>query len=103
MRLTEVQQKILDGGEGEVITGISDGDEALFRYVKSDKPYTKATIKATGSGTVKVMLDDVVVGTAAVNGECTEIKLDDAGSGLRTLKLAFEKPEDLEIISICIE
>ena len=95
--------RLMPGGEGEVITGISDGDEALFRYVKSDKPYTKATIKATGSGTVKVMLDDVVVGTAAVNGECTEIKLDDAGSGLRTLKLAFEKPEDLEIISICIE
>ena len=95
--------RLMPGGEGEVITGINEGDEALFRYVKSDKPYTKAAIEANGSGTVKVMLDDVIVGTAAVSGACTEIKLDDAGCGLRTLKLAFEKPEDLEIISICIE
>lgn len=45
----------LDNQYGEKLMNISEGDEMIFRYVRSDRPYTKVKIEAYGSGTVEVL------------------------------------------------
>lgn len=41
----------------ERLTQISDGDEAVFRYVKSENGFSGIRIDASGSGTVEVLFD----------------------------------------------
>ena len=94
---------LMPGGDGERMVNISEGDTALFRYVKSDAPYTKAKVKASGCGRVRIMLDDAEVGCAKLEGGAAEIALCDAGSGTRTLKLVFEEADGLEFDSITLE
>ena len=95
--------RLMPGGEGEIITKIGCGDTAVFRYVKSEKPYTRAEIKSTGRGRVRVLLDEVEAGCVEITEEITILRLTDKGSGLRTLKLMFEEAEKFEFGSICIK
>lgn len=45
----------LDDQYGEKLMNISEGDEMIFRYVRSSQPYTKVKMEAHGSGTVEVL------------------------------------------------
>ena len=45
----------LDDQYGEKLMNISEGDEMIFRYVRSGRPYTKVKIEAYGSGAVEVL------------------------------------------------
>ena len=45
----------LDDQYGEKLMNISEGDEMIFRYVRSSRPYTKVKIETLGSGTVEVL------------------------------------------------
>jgi len=94
---------LMPGGDGEKLTGISAGDTAVFRYVKSDAPYKKAVVRGAGSGKVRIMLDDAEIGCTVLENGCCEAALTDTGSGERTLKLVFEDVQDLELYTIVLE
>ena len=91
----------------EVLTNISDGDEAVFRYVKSDSPWTGIRLFYRGSGTITVTMNGHESGkiiadpnpesaVAEKMGELTE----DAGEYEVTLR--FEQADGLEILEIVL-
>ncbi len=100
--LTGIARIDLDGNGSEWITGISDGDTAVFRYVKNKDGWKKAEIKAQGSGRIKILLDEVEAGLAIVkDGESETVALHcNLVQTELELKLVFENPEDLNLISI---
>lgn len=46
----------VDDTYGEKLTHISQGDEAVFRYIKSEDGWTGITLTGAGSGKVKIMM-----------------------------------------------
>ncbi len=89
----------------ERLTAISDGDTAVFRYVKSDAPWTKARVTLSGQGGIEIYL----------NGEKAGAIDASAGSGLRTLETAiacpageyelmlrFVQPKELEMADVTL-
>ena len=79
---------------------ISDGDEAVFRYVKSGSGFAALHLKASGSGTVEVFLDGKSAGAIRITDgqqEKTEIS---AEAGCREAVLKFSETEHLEIRSL---
>ena len=79
---------------------IPDGDEAVFRYVKSGSGFAALHLKASGSGTVEVFLDGKSAGAIRITDgqqEKTEIS---AEAGCREAVLKFSETEHLEIRSL---
>ena len=88
-----------DGEGTERLTEISDGDEAVFRYVKSETGFSEAEIDASGSGTVKILLDGTCVGTIVIENGVQKNRSIAAGPGCFEAALTFSDPERLEIRS----
>ncbi len=89
----------------EVLTEISDGDTALFRYVKSDAPWTKAAITLSGNGRVEICLNGQTAGWADAlegSGVRTVETAISAEAGQAELLLRFHKPEDLKLYSVTL-
>lgn len=87
---------------GEKLTNISDGDTALFRYVKSDRDWTGVQLHCNGRGQVKVWFDDHLAGVVEVSAGCVAAPIS-APAGEYTLRLEFEHCEGLEVCSITLE
>lgn len=87
----------LGGPYTEQLMNIADGDTAVFRYVRSEKPYSKIEIEAAGSGTIEVLLGDKPAGTVAItDGEQTGCDIA-APAGEYELRLRFSDADSLEI------
>ncbi len=94
---------------GEKLTNISDGDEAVFRYVRSGRPWTKIKVQADGSGTIEVIFagkedgQEISAGTVRIaEGRRTdgEIRVPE---GEYELKLRFSQTDKLEICTITLQ
>lgn len=84
----------------EVLTSIEPGDEVVFRYVESKKPFTEIEIEARGSATISVLLNDVKVGSVVIEeGIMTKSELKE-NPGKYELKLVIEEAKKLQIIGV---
>ncbi len=52
----------VDQQYGEKLTHISEGDEAVFRYVKSDLAYKEVEFQASGSGVIEILMKSDICG-----------------------------------------
>lgn len=89
----------------ELLTNISDGDTAVFRYVKSGKPWEKIRITCRGKGKIHVFMNGRAAGSVTADAPegtqvCEGTLSMDAGEYELVLKL--EKPEMLEILSLAL-
>ena len=88
-----------------VLTNISDGDSAVYRYVKSGKPWEKIRITCRGKGKIHVFMNGRSAGSVSAEApEGTEVcegalSMD---AGEYELVLKFEEPELLEILSLAL-
>ena len=62
----------IDQQYGEKSTHITDGDEAVFRYVKGGAAYTEIEIQASGSGVIEILMNGVSAGKYEVILRFTE-------------------------------
>lgn len=87
----------------EMLTGIKDGDEAIYRYVQWESQVNAVSIEATGSGEIKIYLDDnkKILGSLIVNeGRVISSSLKGV-PGKHEIKLQFDKVKHMEIYSLC--
>lgn len=92
-----------DCGGSEKLTNISDGDEAVFRYIKSDKEYCEIQLAASGSGLVEVWMNETLAGSVTVEAgvqQNSEIKME---AGEYELRLVFREADGLEIREITVK
>lgn len=88
---------------GEKLTCISDGDEAVFRYVKSKTKYIGIEICASGTGTIEILMDEKragVIGIAEGKQEDFQINMP---AGEYEMKLKFLKSKDLEVKALTLK
>ena len=81
---------------------ISDGDEAVFRYVESTDPYKEIMIEAQGSGTVEIFMDEDPAGKIRIKDGVQEDTQIDHRQGKYELTLKFMQPEKLEVKKIVL-
>ena len=107
----EVKGRLFIGPDGpdaaECLQNISHKDEAVFRYVRSPKPYFRAEVCAKGAGVIELLMDDRLVGsvscTGSAGGRYQTVSADlNCPPGLYTLTLRFKKPKDLRIWSVTL-
>ena len=93
-------------GFEEKLTSLCDGDEALFRYVKSDAPWKGVELTCAGSGGVSVFLNGEEAGRVTVSGEKGKVQTVGApvtmDAGEYELMLRFEKPEGMELMAVTL-
>lgn len=96
-----------DYGYEEKLTGISSGDESIFRYVKSDAPWTELEIVCCGSGEMTVLMNQKEAGKGEIRGDAKKVKTHifplQAAAGEYELSLRFEKTDDLELLAITLK
>lgn len=96
----------LDDTYGEKLMNISEGDEAVFRYVKSDADWSSIELTCAGSGRVQVLMNGEVCGTVNVLGETGRIRKVlgeiSISAGEYELALKFQQPDDLEIMEVVL-
>lgn len=93
--------RIAPGKDGDdVLTGIFAGDEAVFRYVKSDTGFTDVQVEAAGSGTIQIYFGDFMAGRIRLeDGKQAETYMN-ADSGIYEADLRFTSADGLEIRKI---
>lgn len=92
----------LGGPYTEQLMNISDGDTAVFRYVKSDSPYSRIEIEAAGSGEVEVVLNGESAGTIQISDGKQLVEEIASPAGEYELELRFAGTEALEIRKITL-
>ena len=92
----------LGGPYEELLTQISEGDTAIFRYVKSQTGWSKIALEADGSGEIAVYFGDHLAGTILVeHGVQTTTEIH-APAGEAELKLVFKHTDGLTIQKITL-
>lgn len=92
----------VDSDYGEKLTQISDGDEAVFRYVKKGDSWKGIEITCNGSGEIEVYLNNMSAGTVRVlDGKC-EYGSFFAEAGEYELVLKFKEADGLEILELTL-
>ena len=89
----------------ERLTNIHGGDEAVFRYVKSEKGFHRAELECRGKGCVELFLDDQKVGEASIrdSGKTTISLMNTGNFGTeQELRLRMTESDQLEIISLTL-
>lgn len=86
----------------EKLMNISAGDEAVFRYVKSDVSYKKAEIKANGSGRLEIRLDDKTAGLVEIKEGVQVNDLISMDAGEYEVVLRVLESDGLEILSVAL-
>ena len=85
---------------------ISDGDEAVFRYVKSEEAWKEINVACVGKGNIRIFMDGRLAGSVTADGDRDKISSFSGKiqmpAGQYELALRFEKTEALEIIDIII-
>ena len=110
----EADQQEKEAGYEEKLTKISDGDEAVFRYVGSDIPWSEIDLVYTGSGTIlAVLLENTSVPERKTVTKClcipnneekmnTVVEKIEIPAGEYELKLLFETSKNLEIFEVTL-
>ncbi len=63
------------GYDSEMLINISEGDTAVFCYIKSGQSYTHIDIKANGSGIIEIFMNNIEAGYLEIsNGEVSNKK-----------------------------
>lgn len=96
----------VDADHEEKLMGISKGDTAVFRYVKSGNGFQKIHITVSGGGRVKILLNETCVGTAEISPEkgIHEITAEIVSEpGEFELMLQIEESENLEIFDLTLD
>lgn len=92
-----------EGAPQERLSHILEGDEAVFRYVKSDSGFKKILVRAVGSGKITVLFDPKLIGGAVITeGRQSGGELQAAAGGYE-LTLRFDHTEGVEIESLILE
>lgn len=87
----------------ESLSHICDCDEAVFRYVMSQKEYKKVNVTASGNGKIEIYMNDKYVGTVTiVEGKQTEGKIT-MEAGKYEVRFVFCDVQNLEIYSFILE
>jgi len=89
---------VVDSGY-EALTGIKDGDTAIYRYVEWENPVNEVHIEATGSGEIKIYLDNRKQESGRVlivNGKIVSSSFK-GEPGKHEIKLGFNRADDLVI------
>ncbi|MEH7414590.1 family 43 glycosylhydrolase [Neobacillus drentensis] len=83
----------------EVLTGIQDGDEAVFRYVEWDTQSKEISIEASGSGEIHIYLDYEKQASGSIILEEGQIVASSfqGTPGKHQIKLQFNKIKELQI------
>lgn len=97
----------LDDVYGEKLMNISAGDEAVFRYVKSDADFGSIELTCAGSGKMQVFLSGEACGTVDISGEEGKVQnvraQIQALAGEHELGLHFAESDSLEIMEIVLK
>lgn len=95
-----------DYGYEEKLTNISDGDEAVFRYVKNKAAWKGIEVTCAGSGVISAFLNGERAGEVYVSGESGKVQTVSApiimAAGEYELMLRFEKTEGLEVMDLTL-
>lgn len=93
-------------GCGEKLTHISDGDEAVFRYVKNEKEWTGVELTCVGTGRIIVLMNEQEAGAVVIPDGGIGVTAASGGiqmpAGEYEVTLRFENPKDLEILSFVL-
>lgn len=91
----------LENGE-EVLTGIKDSDEAIYRYVEWEKSVDEINIEADGSGEIKIYLDDEVeaVGSVIINNGNIVSSIFKGIPGIHEVRLKFHNVNNMKVYSL---
>lgn len=87
----------LGGAYEEQLMNISAGSGAVFRYVRSEQPYTEIEIEATGSGEIEVLLGGSHAGTIEISEDIQQSRAIQAPAGEQELELRFRQADKLTI------
>ena len=94
-------------GYEEKLMNISAGDEAVFRYVKSENTWNKIELTCAGSGKVRVLMNGEEAGSVEIGAEKSVLKTVEGkirmAAGEYELTLQFEKAEALEILEVVLQ
>ena len=92
----------VDEEYGEVLRSITPGDTAVFRYIRSNSPWSGCCIKARGKGKIRIFIGAEFAGEVIVNGS-DEVSVPIQASGEEAeLKLVFEEASELELLSVTL-
>lgn len=93
----------VDEEYSEKLTHIADGDEAVFRYVKSESAYQEIEFLAAGSGVVEILMNEKTVGMIRIeDGKQLDTKIC-MESGEYELGLRFSEIDGLEIMQLTLK
>ena len=87
---------------GEKLTQIEKGDQALYRYVQSESPFTVIEIAASGNGTISVRFDGEDAGTIEIKDGQQLSRTINNKAGTYAIGLHFLESDALEILSITL-
>lgn len=96
----------LDERYEEKLTNISAGDEAVFRYVKSEEGWKEISLVCAGKGKIQILMNGAEAGCAAVSGEkgalCSVSAVLHAPAGEYELMLKFQESDGLEVMELVL-
>ncbi|HHV09184.1 MAG TPA: family 43 glycosylhydrolase [Clostridiales bacterium] len=92
----------VDHAHGEKLTSIKKGDEAVFRYVRSDEAFSGIRISAAGSGVIEVVMSGKKAGTIVIEAGIQKEENIKMEPGEHELVLRFTESNDLEIFDIVL-
>jgi hypothetical protein len=89
----------------EVLTGIKDEDEAIYRYVEWEKPVNDIYIEATGSGEIKIYLDKEkeAAGSVVINEGNIKSSLFKGTLGKHEIKIKFSMTNNMQVHTLCFK
>lgn len=96
----------VDEEYGEKLTHISNEDEAVFRYVRSEHGWKGIELLCRGSGQIEIYFDDMLVGATAVVDTPGFVNIINEGleKGKQyELRLKFLESEDLEVLELVLK
>ena len=89
----------------EKISVMNDGDTAIFRYVKNEKPWEKATVTFSGVAQLTLFLDGQEAGSAKLSGKNiskSEFPISSVETGKTELLLKFDDVQDFSLFDITL-
>ena len=92
----------VDADYGEKLTHISQGDEAVFRYVRSGDGWKEIGMRCNGSGEIEVYFGCRLAGTVIVEQGACRCGAFAMEAGEYELTLRFRKAQGLEVLEFTL-
>ena len=87
---------------GERLMNLAEGDEAVFRYVKSNSPYTRASFEASGDGEIEILMNGETAGKVKFHDGVQTGDEISMPAGEYEVTLFIKKAENLYIDSLTL-